>query len=279
MIKIKVENEKNVLEYLITNTKFSKNKVKSLLKHKAISINGKNNIKHDALLKKGDLLEISLEKKVTKIKNIDIVYEDENYLVVNKPNGMLTISTAKERNRTLYHNVREYIKSKNKRDKIFIVHRLDKETSGIVLFAKKEELKLKLQENWEKVAKVREYRAVVLGIMTKKEDKLVSYLKENKSNVVYASKSKDGKEAITNYQVIKENNNSLLKILIETGRKNQIRVQLNDIGHPILGDKKYGNIKGKKLLLHALRLDIRDPLTGKIMSFEASLPREFLKNL
>ena len=138
---------------------------------------------------------------------------------------------------------------------------------------------MKLQENWEKVAIRREYTAVVKGIMEKKKDRLVSYLKESKTNMVFASSDKTGKLAITNYQVKKENENSLLNILIETGRKNQIRVQLNDIGHPIIGDKKYGNMKGKKLLLCANRLDIKDPLSGKIMKFEISVPREFMKNL
>ena len=279
MIKLKVEKENNLLDFLLKNTDYSRNKIKSLLKYKCISINDKNIIKHDTILKKGQSVTISLEKKDTKIGNIDIVYEDEYYLVVNKPSGMLTIATEKEKTRTLYHQVREYIKGKNKHEKIFIVHRLDKETCGLVLFCKDENLTMKLQENWEKVAIRREYTAVVKGTMEKKKDRLVSYLKESKSNMVFSSKDKTGKLAITNYEVKKENQNSLLSILIETGRKNQIRVQLNDIGNPIIGDKKYGNIKGKKLLLCANRLDIKNPLSGKIMKFEIQVPREFMKNL
>lgn len=279
MIKLKVEKENNLLDFLLENTNYSRNKIKSLLKYKSISVSNKNIVKHDTLLKKGQIVTISLEKKITKIGNIDIVYEDNNYLVVNKPSGMLTIATEKEKTRTLYHQVREYIKEKNKHQKIFIVHRLDRETCGLVLFCKDENLKLKLQENWEKVAIHREYTTVVKGIMEKKKDRLISYLKENKSNIVFSSKDKTGKLAITNYEVKKEDQNSLLTVIIETGRKNQIRVQLNDINHPIIGDKKYGNIKGKKLLLCANRLDIKDPLTKKIMKFEVSVPREFIKNL
>ena len=211
--------------------------------------------------------------------DLDIVYEDEYLLVVNKPSGMLTISTEKEKNRTLYHMVREYIHNKKKHEKIFIVHRLDRETSGLVLFCKNEELRDKIQENWENVAVKREYHAVVLGLMEKKKDRLVSYLKENKMNLVYVSKTNDGKEAITNYEVVRENKNSLLKIWIETGRKNQIRVQLANINHPILGDKKYGNLKGKRLLLCANRLDIRDPKSRKVLSFEINVPREYMRNL
>lgn len=278
-MKIIVKKECNLIDYLVENTDYTKTKIKSLLKYKNIMIDGKVPLHFDMVLKKGQVVEISKEKKVTKINTIDIIYEDKDYLVVNKPSGMLTISTEKEKNRTLYHMVREYIHGKRNREKIFIVHRLDRETSGLVLFCKNEELRDKLQENWENVAIRREYVAIVSGILEKKKERLVAYLKENKANLVYVSKNKEGKQAITNYEVIKENRNSLLKILIETGRKNQIRVQLNEIGHPILGDKKYGNIKGKRLLLCANRLDIRDPRTKKVLSFEINVPREFMRNL
>ncbi len=278
-MKIIVKEEKNLIDYLVSNTDYTKTKIKSLLKYKNITVNGKVPLSHDYVLKKGQVVEISKEKKASKIGSIDIIYEDDNYLVVNKPSGMLTISTEKEKNRTLYHMVREYIHNKNKHEKIFIVHRLDRETSGLVLFCKNEELRDKIQENWEKVAVKREYHAVVLGLMEKKKDRLVSYLKENKMNLVYVSKTNDGKEAITNYEVVRENKNSLLKIWIETGRKNQIRVQLANINHPILGDKKYGNLKGKRLLLCANRLDIRDPKSRKVLSFEINVPREYMRNL
>lgn len=278
-MKIIVKEEKNLIDYLVSNTDYTKTKIKSLLKYKNITVNGKVPLSHDYVLKKGQVVEISKEKKASKIGSIDIIYEDDNYLVVNKLSGMLTISTEKEKNRTLYHMVREYIHNKNKHEKIFIVHRLDRETSGLVLFCKNEELRDKIQENWEKVAVKREYHAVVLGLMEKKKDRLVSYLKENKMNLVYVSKTNDGKEAITNYEVVRENKNSLLKIWIETGRKNQIRVQLANINHPILGDKKYGNLKGKRLLLCANRLDIRDPKSRKVLSFEINVPREYMRNL
>lgn len=278
-MKLVVKTNSNLLDYLIENTDYTKTKLKSLMKYKCITINDKVPVDYNMNVSKGQVVEISKEKKNTKIGNIDIIYEDSNYLVVNKPSGMLTISTDKEKNRTLYHLVREYIHSKKNNEKIFIVHRLDRETSGLVLFCKNEELRNKIQENWEKVAIRREYVAVVNGILEKKKARLQSYLKENKANLVYVSNSKEGKLAITNYEVIKENKNSLLKVLIETGRKNQIRVQLNEIGHSIIGDKKYGNIKGKRLLLCANRLDIKDLKTNKILSFEINIPREFMRNL
>lgn len=279
MVTLKVDKESQLLPFLLEHTDYSRNKIKSLLKYRSVFIGEKVITRHDTVLRKGQVITISLEKKETKIGNIDIIYEDDNYLVVNKPSGMLTVATDKEKNRTLYHLVREYVKNKNKYQKIFIVHRLDQDTCGLVLFCKDESLKQKLQENWDKVAIKREYTAVVQGILDKKRDKLVSYLKENQHNMVYATKDKSGKQAITCYEVKKENRNSLLSILIETGRKNQIRVQLNDIGHPIIGDKKYGNIKGKKLLLCANCLFVKDPLTSKIMKFEINIPREFMRNL
>lgn len=278
-MKIIVREEKPLIQYLVEYTDYTKTKIKSLIKYKNVMIDGKIPYQSDILLKKGQVVEISKEKKETKIGKIDIIYEDQDFLVVNKPSGMLTISTDKEKNRTLYHMVYEYIHSKRRREKIFIVHRLDRDTCGIVLFCKNEQLRNKIQEDWDNIAVKREYMAVVSGILEKKKDRLVSYLKENKQNMVYISRDKTGKRAITNYEVIKENNNSLLKINIETGRKNQIRVQLNEINHPIIGDKKYGNSKGKKLLLCANCLDIRNPKTKQILSFEINIPREFMKNL
>lgn len=278
-MKLVVKEEEKLLAYLEKYTDYSKKKIKSLLKYKAITINGKVPLLVDPILKKNQVIEISKEKKETKIGTIDIIYEDSDFLVVNKPSGMLTIATEKEKNRTLYHMVREYVARKEKHEKIFIVHRLDKDTSGLVLFCKEENLRNTIQENWENVAVRREYYAVVSGILNTKKNRLVHYLKENKENMTFVAKDKSGKVAITNYEVIKENKNSLVKLMIETGRKNQIRVQMNEIGHPIIGDKKYGNVKGKRLLLCANRLDIRVPKTNKLLTFEINIPREFMRNL
>lgn len=278
-MKLVVKEEEKLLAYLEKYTDYSKKKIKSLLKYKAITINGKVPLLVDPILKKNQVIEISKEKKETKIGTIDIIYEDSDFLVVNKPSGMLTIATEKEKNRTLYHMVREYVAKKEKREKIFIVHRLDKDTSGLVLFCKEETLRNTMQENWENVAVRREYYAVVAGIINVKKNRLVHYLKETKENMTFVAKEKSGKVAITNYEVIKENKNSLVKLMIETGRKNQIRVQMKEIGHPIIGDKKYGNVKGKRLLLCANRLDIRVPKTNKLLTFEINIPREFMRNL
>ena len=193
---------------------------------------------------------------------------------------MLTVSTDKERNRTLYHFVREYANNKNKRERIFIVHRLDRETSGLVLFVKDEKLKQKLQEDWENVALVREYTAVASGILEKKEGRLVHYLKENRQHKVYVTPTNDnGKKAITNYRVLSEDKNSLLSLSLMTGRKNQIRVQLSYLGHPLIGDSKYGGYKAKRLYLHANKLVVCDPITKKKLTFISKVPKDFKQML
>ena len=210
---------------------------------------------------------------------LDIIYEDKWLIIVNKPSHLLTISTDSEKEKTLFHKVLLYEKRKNKNNKVFIVHRLDKDTSGLVIFAKTMEVKNKLQNNWEKIN--RGYVALVNG-KTKEKDILKSYLMETKTLLVYSTlDKKNGKLAITEYERIKENNKlTLLKIKLKTGRKNQIRVQLNDNGNSIVGDKKYGNIKFdplRRLCLHANFLDFIHPILNKRLVFEIDIPKEFMK--
>ena len=213
-------------------------------------------------------------------EKIDIIYEDKDFIVVNKPSGLLTISTDKEKEKTLFHKVYTYIKKKNKNNKVFIVHRLDKDTSGIVLLAKNETIKTKLQNDWDKCAIERKYLAIVNGRVEKPSGQVISWLKETKTLMTYSSNiPNDGKKAITNYRVVSSNNNySLVDIEIKTGRKNQIRVHMKDIGHAIVGDHKYGNKdKFKRMYLHAYKLVIKHPVTNKILEFETDVPNEFVK--
>ena len=210
---------------------------------------------------------------------LDIIYEDKIIIVVNKPSHLLTISTDNEKEKTLFHKVMMYEKKKNKNNKVFIVHRLDKDTSGLVLFAKDEKIKFKLQNNWDKETK-RGYVAIVHG-KTKDKETLKSYLAETKTLLVYSTPDKKlGKLAITEYEKISDNKKlTLLKINLKTGRKNQIRVQLNDNGNSIVGDKKYGNNKIdplRRLCLHANYLEIIHPVTNKKIVFETEVPKEFL---
>lgn len=209
------------------------------------------------------------------MKKLDIYYEDKSILVVNKPSKLLTISTQKNNN-SLYNEVYDYLHKKNQ--KCFIVHRLDKDTSGLIIFAKNEKCKLFLQDNWDKVK--RKYVAVVQGEV-KKGGIIESYLKETKTLFTYSSNDKvKGKYACTVYEPLVTNKAySLLDILIKTGRKNQIRVHLNDIGHPIIGDKKYGASKNpiSRLGLHAYYLEFNHPVSKENMVIKTSFPNEFEK--
>ena len=212
-----------------------------------------------------------------KKKKLDIIYEDKNIIVVNKKAGLLTISTEKEKERTLYHEVSDYVKRSNPKAKIFIIHRLDKETSGIVVLAKNKNIKYMYQNNWDNLVVKRGYIAVVKGVLDKREGTIKSYLKETKTLLVYSSNDKkNGKLAITNYAVINENKKySMLAINIKTGRKNQIRVHMKDIGNPILGDMKYGKDKANRLYLHANHLILINPKTKKEMEFTCDVPKLF----
>ena len=213
-----------------------------------------------------------------KKNKLDIIYEDKWIIVINKPSHMLTISTDNEKEKTLFHQVILYEKRKNKNNKVFIVHRLDKDTSGLVVFAKSLDIKNKLQTNWEKTK--RGYVAVVNG-KTKDKDVLKSFLMETKTLLVYSTNdTKNGKLAITEYEKLKENKRlTLLKIKIKTGRKNQIRVQLNDNGNSIVGDKKYGDIKFdplRRLCLDANYLEFNHPVTNERKVFDIGIPKDFL---
>ena len=210
-------------------------------------------------------------------KTLDIIYEDRSLLVVNKKAGLLTIATAKEKDRTLYNEVYMYLKKKNQ--KVFIVHRLDKDTSGVVVFAKTEKMKLLLQKDWNNLVKVREYLAIVEGKVEKEQAILTNYLMETKTLRTYITNSKKGQLAITKYKLIKYiKDYSVLQVFIETGRKNQIRVQLSNMRNPIIGDKKYGSTKNpiRRLGLHAHRLILINPITKKEMEFLAPIPDSFL---
>lgn len=213
---------------------------------------------------------------MTKNKKMDIIYEDKELLVINKPSGLLTIATEKETIHTLYHQAREYVKKQNPKNKIFIVHRLDKDTSGIVVFAKNEKLKHKLQDEWNQIVSLREYIAVVEGKVQKESESLKQYLAENKNLYVYKTTKERGTLATTHYETLARTKAySLLKINIDTGKKNQIRVAMQDIGHPIIGDKKYGSKKNPmgRMGLHASILKIK--IGKKEFTWMAKIPVEF----
>ena len=274
MEKYIVKGNEILIEFLKKMfSNLSKNSVKSLLHNEKVFVNGNMTTKYNYELNIGDVVEI--REKVA--KNIDIIYEDKDIIVINKPSGLLTVATEKEKNKTAYHLVMEYLKKKNKNNRIFIIHRLDKDTSGIIMFAKNERAKHLYQDNWNDIVKKRCYYAVIDGKMENKEGTIKSYLKEN-GNMVYYVKDRSGKLAITEYKVLKERENiSLLDINLKTGRKNQIRVHMKENKTPILGDLKYGE-KSKlinRLALHAYKLELINPVTKKLLTFEINMPNEF----
>ena len=279
-MKIIVNKENKLLEYLYENLDMPKKRVKQYLTHGSIYVNNSKVTQFDYKVVPGMTIIIDTDNKNKKTLPFDVVFEDDHIIVVNKPSGLLTIATEKEKEKTLYHIAREYLVSKDKYAKVFIVHRLDKDTSGIVVLAKDMKTKNMLQENWNEFVSLREYVAVVHGKLKNKEDKIIQRLKENKANIVYVSKDDDAKEAITNYKVIKETDNySMVSINIETGRKNQIRVAFATLRNPIVGDKKYGDSKEKesRLYLHANRLKMYYPILKKDILFEIPTPNEFKK--
>lgn len=273
-LEIKVMKNCSLIECL-KDYSFPKNKVKTYVKLGYIYVNGVKITKLPFEVKKSDVVVVN--EDYCKEVIFDIIYEDSNYLIVNKENGLLTISTSnlnKNYEDTLYRRVREYLNNKN--EYAFIVNRIDKETSGIVVFAKNQKLKDQLQENWNHIVKKRGYVAVVSGVI-KKEGRIDNYLYEDKLTFSHSTKV-GGKRAITNYKVIKTNlKYTMLDINLETGRKNQIRVHMTEMNHPIVGDKKYycKDNSLKRLALHHYEISLIDPLTKKLLTFKSDVPKCF----
>ena len=275
MDKLVVKNKNELYSYLRDNLNKSKNNIKSLLKNECIYVNDKIVTKYNYIVDVGDIITIG--KKINNNDfNLKIIYEDNDIIVIDKPSKILTISNDKEKEKTLYREVSNYLKRENK--KVFVIHRLDYDTSGIIMFAKNQKIQKLYQENWNKLAKKREYTAIVEGI-TNSHGHIESYLKMSRTLQVYSSKNNDGLLAITDYERIKYNDKySLLKIHISTGIRNQIRCHMADIKHPILGDSRYQSKTNplNRLALHANRLEIINPLTNKLMIFNSELPSEFI---
>lgn len=212
-------------------------------------------------------------------KGMLILHEDDDIIVVDKESGLLTMGSEKEKEKTAYFKLTDYVRRGNYKSKnrIFIVHRLDRDTSGVLVFAKTEEAKRFLQDNWQEFHKT--YFAVVHGKMPQRDDIITSYLAENSIHRMYSvTDPEEGKFAKTEYRVFKESPLfSLLKIDLHTGRKNQIRVHLSEIGHPVAGDRMYGEEDKEitRLALHAGAMTIIHPHTKKEMTFMATIPKYF----
>lgn len=213
--------------------------------------------------------------------DLPIIYEDEDIVALDKPSGLLSVATEREKGRTAYRLVNDYITQKNKNARIFVVHRLDEDTSGVLVFAKNYETREALQNNWQSIVTKRGYYAVVEGDDIEEEGTLKDYLAQDNFQLVYITHDKHkGKLAITHYKKIASKSGlSLLDVDIGSGRKNQIRVQLGNIGHYVIGDDKYGEPVDPihRLGLHAYELVFSNPLTHKEYDIKSPMPSEFKK--
>lgn len=261
----------------------NRNNIKSLLCNNQISVDEKIVNWFNYPLKPGQQVTIEWDIIRTKLeyRGIRIIYEDPFVIVIEKDAGILSISTEKEKEHTAYSILSRHVKEENPSNRIFVVHRLDRETSGIMIFAKSEEIQARLQERWNDTIIERTYVAVAEGSIEDKKGTIISYLHESKALIVYSSQDPNsGQKAVTHFKVVKKNEKySLLEVNLETGRKNQIRVHLQAIGHSIIGDKKYGATTNpiRRLGLHAKVLTFAHPVQKKILHFETEIPKSFLK--
>ena len=276
-IILNVDKQDYLLSYLKDNVvSKSKNNLKTLLKKGNVFVNGNKTFKHDLLLSKNDQVLIKLNK--TKIEShqsdIDILYEDDNLIAINKPSGLLTIS-EKDDVKSAFSLVQEHLKKINKNNKLYSIHRLDKDTSGIVMFSKNIESKKSYQTNWSDIVVKRNYIAVCeKGNINK--GRLEHLINEDNNKVQITKDNKKGKLAVTEYKVLRKTKEfMILDIEILTGRKNQIRAQMSHIGFPIIGDSKYGGKHFKKMLLHANELIFKDPFNKNIVKIESKTPSYF----
>jgi 23S rRNA pseudouridine1911/1915/1917 synthase len=279
-----VDAPAGLLDFLLKTLKGkSRNNVKSLLTRGAVSVGGKTVTRHDYMLTPGQTVTLAapgddLRKEIT--KRLKIIYEDDALIAADKPAGLLSIATERESFETAYHLLTDYVRIGSPKSRIFVVHRLDRDTSGVMIAAKNEAMKLALQDNWGALVKTRGYTAVAEGVFRVKSGVIRSWLKETKTHVVYSGgRDGDGQEAVTLFDVTRESGAySLVQLALETGRKNQIRVHLSDLGHPVAGDKKYGAKTDplKRLCLHAGLLELEHPFSGQLMTFESAVPKSFL---
>ena len=279
-----IEQEDSLLASLISHLPHKNRKViKAVLRDRQVCVDGEPITQFDYSLRPGQQVEMSWDREVknTPLCKLDIVHEDQDIIIINKPPGLLTIATDREKRRTAYSILSNYVKAQNPDNKIFIIHRIDRETSGLLIFARSEKVKQQMQKTWNASISQRSYIGVVEGTVTPPEGTITSWLTESKAFVVYSSKKQgQGKRAVTHYRKIKGNSTlSMLQINLETGRKHQIRVHMQDLNYPVIGDKKYGSKLNPlgRMGLHAQTLEFTHPTTGKLCRFDTGIPKKFLK--
>lgn len=277
-----VAAEAPLLEFLLASMPQRKRtNVKELLRHNSVMVNGSVTTKFDLVLKPGDIVKVNLTREFPRFYNrrVKLVYEDDDIIVIEKGYGLLSMGNDRVTEGTAYSIVKDYVKWVNPTNKIFIVHRLDRDTSGLMMFAKNVQAKEAMQHNWNNMVLNRKYLAVVEGSVEEDQGVIKSYLAENSRYEVYSTDNpEEGQLAVTRYKVLRRRNGySLLEVELDTGRKNQIRVHLKDLDHPIAGDRKYGAKPSPihRLALHAQTIRFVHPVTRKEMNFTTPIPSSF----
>lgn len=281
------EKALNLMEFMLNRLKDQKRtSVKEFLRHNQVLVNEQPESNALRTMCVGDIVKVNFtrEFKVFYHRRLKLVYEDDDILVVNKGYGLLSIGNDNEHEETAYNIVRNYLKWHNPQNKVFIVHRLDRDTSGLMLFAKTIEAKEAMQHNWNNMVLERRYLALVEGTPEPAEGTVRNYLLENVKHEVYSSDTPEsgGQLAVTRYRTLRSSNGlTLMELQLDTGRKNQIRVHLKDLGHPISGDRRYGASRNPihRLALHAQTLRFVHPVTKRDMNFSTPIPKSFLSAL
>ena len=266
-----------LLPFLLEHVKGSRNHVKSLLARGQVQVDGAAVRRHDHPLAPGQRVSVLAQGAEARRAPFPVLYEDGRILVIDKPSGLLSMASDREKVRTAYRMAGEYVRRTRPGGRVFIVHRLDRDTSGVLLFAKDEETKRAYQEHWDALVRRRGYLAVVEGRPPREEDTIRTLLRENAAHKVYSVRS-GGREAVTHYRTIQAGREyTLLEVDIDTGRKNQIRAHLSELGCPVAGDRDYGAAASPlgRLCLHAHELALTDPFTGEERRFRSGAPRGF----
>ena len=269
-----------LLEYLIKNVNESRSKLKATLQGRGIAVNGRMVTQFDYRLKTGDQITISRHKKQNQFKSryVKIVYEDRWLVVVEKNIGILSMA-AGHSSLNVKSVLDDYFQKSHQKCRAHVVHRLDRDTSGLMVYAKDIETEQILEHNWHQIVYDRRYVAVTSGEMEQDFGTVANWLKDNKAYITYSSPTDNGgKYAVTHFKVLnRTTEHSLVEYKLETGRKNQIRVHSADMGHPICGDVKYGNGDDPlhRLCLHAYMLCFTHPITGEPMEFTTPIPTVF----
>lgn len=281
---LRANTETELMQFLLDKMGgMSRTSVKLMLSRRQVYVNEHIETQYNYSLKAGDTVRIQsgVAQQELQHPKLRLIYEDDYIIIVDKKEGLLTMATHRESNETTAYSIlKSHLKKANPRAELYTVHRLDRETSGVLMFAKAKNIQQALQENWHQVVTQRLYTALVEGCPETEENTITSWLTEHEKSLRVHSSPTDngGQKAVTHYKVTKSNGAySLLDVQLETGRKNQIRVHMADIGHPVVGDKKYGRgiSSMKRIGLHARILEFIHPVTRKKVRFESPIPKAF----